>query len=113
MVEAQRNIALFVSRKIIEYVNSGNTYLSINLPNIQPTEQKIAHRLLHIHKNVPGILAKINNVLAQKHINILGQSLKTNEEIGYVITDVNKKHDEEVLEMLKQIPDTIRFRVLY
>lgn len=111
--EAQRNIAKFVSHKIIDYINSGSTYLSVNLPNIQPAEQKHVHRLLHIHNNVPGILAQINNILANHHSNIIDQSLKTNEDIGYVITDVNKKHHQEVLNALKQIPDTIRFRVLY
>ncbi len=111
--EAQKNIAQYVSHKIIEYVNTGSTYLSVNLPNIQPPEQRHAHRLLHIHRNVPGILAKINSTLADHHMNILGQSLKTNENIGYVITDVNKKHEEKVLDTLKGIPDTIRFRILY
>ncbi len=111
--EAQKNIAEFVSNKIIDYINSGNTYLSITLPNIQPQEQGHAHRFLHIHKNTPGILAQINSTLAKHNINILGQSLKTNEEIGYVITDVNKKHQNAVIEALKKIPSTIRFRVLY
>ena len=112
-VEAQRNIAQFVTHKIIDYINSGNTYLSVNLPNMQIPNQQNHHRLLHIHKNVPGILAKINNVFAEHHINILGQYLKTNEEVGYVITDVDKKHDNKIIDVLKHIPDTIRFRVLY
>jgi len=111
--EAQRNIADYVSKKIIEYINTGNTYLSVNMPAIQSHEQEKGHRFLHIHKNVPGVLAQINNALAQNHINILGQYLKTNEEIGYVITDVNKKHDEKIVQVLKQIPGTIKFRVLY
>jgi D-3-phosphoglycerate dehydrogenase / 2-oxoglutarate reductase len=111
--EAQGNIAQFVSNKIIEYINSGSTYLSINLPNIQTPEQNHAHRFLHMHKNVPGVLAQINSVLAENNINVLGQYLKTNEDLGYVVTDVNKKHEGEVLNILKHIPDTIRFRVLY
>ncbi len=111
--EAQRNIADYVSKKIIEYVNTGNTYLSVNIPNIQLHEQEIGHRFLHMHKNIPGVLAQITNALAENHINILGQYLKTNEDIGYVITDVNKKHNERIIQMLKQIPGTIKFRVLY
>lgn len=109
--EAQKNIAHFVSHKLIEFVNTGNTYLSVNLPNIQ--FQKNGHRLLHIHNNVPGTLAKINNVFAENNINILGQQLKTNENIGYVITDVDQKYDKKILKILKQIPETIRFRILY
>jgi len=112
-VEAQKNIAQFVNEKIIDYINGGNTYLSVNFPQIKLTKTKSSHRLLHIHENVPGILANINGVLARNKINILGQYLKTNEHIGYVITDVDKKYDYDVLQQLKKIPHTIRFRVLY
>lgn len=112
-IEAQRNIANFVSKKIIEFINTGNTDLSVNLPNIQPPPLKNSHRLLHIHKNVPGILAKINSILAKNNINILGQLLKTNEKIGYVITDVNKKYNQKIIKELKNVENTIRFRVLY
>lgn len=111
--EAQKNIAQFVSGKIIDFINTGNTYLSVNIPNIQLQEQKNSHRLLHMHKNTPGILAQINKILADNGININGQYLKTNESIGYVITDVNKKYNKETLKQLSQIPDTINFRVLY
>lgn len=111
--EAQKEIAEYVSNKLIDFINTGNTYLSVNLPQIQLPEQKSSHRLLHLHKNVPGILAQINQVLADNSINIIGQYLKTNEGIGYVITDVNKKYNESVLKQLQKIPDTIRFRVLY
>ncbi len=111
--EAQKEIAQFVSGKLIDYVNTGNTYLSVNIPNIQLTAQKNSHRLLHLHQNVPGILAQINNILAEHKININGQYLKTNDQIGYVITDVDKKYDQKVLSELKTIPNTIRFRILY
>lgn len=111
--EAQYNIAQFVSEKVIDYINTGNTYLSVNLPNIQLPDQGNSHRLLHLHKNVPGIMAKINSHLADHNINILGQHLKTNEQVGYVITDVDKQYDRRILRILKTIPDTIRFRVLY
>lgn len=111
--EAQRNIGQFVAEKLIDFVNSGNTYLSVSLPNIQLPQQKNSHRLLHLHHNVPGILAKINQVLADNRINIEGQFLKTNDQVGYVITDVNKRYDLKILLELKKIADTIRFRVLY
>jgi D-3-phosphoglycerate dehydrogenase len=110
--EAQRNIAEFVPERIMQYINTGNTQQSVNFPNIQlPIQQ--AHRLIHIHANVPGVLARINNVLAAHHVNILGQYLKTNENIGYVITDINKEYDQEVIGELRKVENTIRFRVLY
>lgn len=111
--EAQENIGEFVSNKVIDFINNGNTYLSVNIPSIRLPKMGQAHRLLHLHRNVPGILAQINSILANNNINILGQYLKTNEQIGYVITDVNKKYDSNVLKELRQIPNTIRFRVLY
>ena len=111
--EAQLNIASFVPEKIIEYINTGNTFSSVNFPNLQLPEFKHAHRLLHIHENVSGILAKINGILAANHINIVGQYLKTNDNIGYVITDIDKAYDKEIIQQLKDIPQTIKFRVLY
>ncbi|WP_022822633.1 phosphoglycerate dehydrogenase [Hymenobacter norwichensis] len=110
--EAQRNIAEFVPERIMQYINSGNTQQSVNFPNIQLPEQQ-AHRLIHIHANVPGVLARINNVLAAHHVNILGQYLKTNEHIGYVITDIDKQYDQEVIGELRKVEHTIKFRVLY
>lgn len=111
--EAQYNIAEFVPNRIIDYINTGNTFQSVNFPNLQLPEFREAHRLIHLHDNVPGILAKINNVLANHSINILGQYLKTNEQVGYVITDINKEYDKEVIKDLKSIPNTIKFRILY
>ncbi|ALJ01355.1 phosphoglycerate dehydrogenase [Rufibacter tibetensis] len=111
--EAQENIAQYVPSKMIDYVNTGGSYNSVNFPNLQLPALRNAHRLIHIHRNVPGILAKINNALAENQINILGQYLKTNETIGYVITDVDTKYDRSVIKQLKQIPDTIKSRTLY
>ncbi len=112
-LEAQENIADFVPGKIMEYINTGSTNNSVNFPNIVLPTLTDAHRFIHIHKNEPGILAKINHILANHNLNIMGQYLKTNEEIGYVITDINKNYDEEVIKNLKNIDETIRFRVLY
>ena len=111
--EAQENIARFVPSKIIEYINTGSTTNSVNFPNLQLPILDNAHRLIHIHHNVPGILAKINNVLADHNINIAGQYLKTNETIGYVITDIDKAYNPDVIKALKAIPNTIKFRILY
>jgi D-3-phosphoglycerate dehydrogenase len=111
--EAQENIAQYVPSKMIDYINTGGSYNSVNFPNLQLPALRNAHRLIHIHRNVPGILAKINNALADNQINILGQYLKTNETIGYVITDVDTKYDRSVIKQLKQIPDTIKSRTLY
>jgi len=111
--EAQKNIGNFVPSKIIDFINSGNTFYSVNFPEIQLPEFQNAHRLIHIHENVPGILAQINNVLANHNINIIGQYLKTNELVGYVITDISKKYNPEVINDLKKIPHTIKFRILY
>ncbi len=111
--EAQLGIADYVPSKIIQYVNSGNTHNSVNFPNMVLPDFAIAHRLIHVHANVPGVMAKINTVLSEHSINILGQYLKTNAEIGYVITDIDKEYNTEVIEALKAIPNTIKFRVLY
>ncbi|PCJ81128.1 MAG: phosphoglycerate dehydrogenase [Flavobacteriales bacterium] len=111
--ESQKDIADFVPRRIIEYINTGNSYDSVNFPNIRLPEQVSAHRFLHIHHNMPGILAKVNSVLAKFDLNIVGQYLKTNEQIGYLITDVNKDYNKKVIDELKKIEHTIKFRVLY
>lgn len=111
--EAQLNIGDFVAKRLISYINSGDTTQSVNLPNIQLPLLKDAHRLIHLHENVPGILAQINKILADHDTNVLGQYLKTNEQVGYVITDVNKQHSKDLISSLKQIKHTIKSRVLY
>ncbi len=111
--EAQSNIGIFVSGKLIQFVNTGTTTLSVNFPEIQLSEVRDAHRLIHIHNNIPGVLAQINNIFAENKINILGQYLKTNEYVGYVITDVNKEYSENTISHLKAMKETIKVRVLY
>ncbi|MDZ4715681.1 MAG: phosphoglycerate dehydrogenase [Cytophagales bacterium] len=111
--EAQENIGVFVPGKLMDYINTGSTSNSVNFPNLSLPTLENAHRLIHIHNNVPGILARINKVLADHDINIAGQYLKTNEQIGYVITDINKGYDKEVIKKLRAIENTIKFRVLY
>lgn len=111
--EAQRDIADFVPNKIMAYINSGNTVDAVNFPNIRLPRQNKAHRFLHIHKNVSGVMAKINKVLAKYELNITGQYLSTDEKVGYVITDVDKEYNKEVIEKLRKVEGTIKFRVLY
>jgi len=111
--EAQAHMGTFVPERIASFMNFGNTILSVNFPNITLPEHTNAHRFLHIHKNIPGMLAKINTSISEAHANILGQYLKTNETIGYVITDINKKYDKILTKKLREIPGTIRVRELY
>ena len=103
----------FIPKRVISFMNEGKTHTSCNFPDLQPPRISNAHRLIHIHKNVPGILAQINEVFARHNINIVGEFLVTNAQIGYVITDVNTGYDEQVLSELKAIEHTIKFRLLY
>jgi D-3-phosphoglycerate dehydrogenase len=111
--EAQSNIADYVPQVIMEFINTGSTSKSVNFPQVKLPVLENAHRLMHLHHNQPGVLAKIDNVLASHNINIVGQYLKTNENIGYVITDINKAYPKDVIKDLKKIEGSIRVRVLY
>ena len=111
--EAQQDIGRFVSGRIIDYVNTGSTETSVNFPAIRLPPQARAHRLIHLHENVPGILARINQALAGHGANIIGQYLKTHERVGYVITDIEGSYSETLLDEIRSIPHTLRFRVLY
>jgi D-3-phosphoglycerate dehydrogenase len=111
--EAQRDIADFVPSKIMAYINSGNTVDAVNFPNIRLPRQTNAHRFLHIHKNVSGVMAEINKILAKYDLNITGQYLSTDSKVGYVITDLDKVYNKEVIEELRNVEGTIKFRVLY
>ncbi len=111
--EAQDHIAEEVSLKLLGYLELGislgsNTIPPITLPAIQGT-----HRILHIHNNIPGILSAVNTQLAEKGINIIGQYLKTNDQVGYVVLDVNKQLSGQALDLLRQIPGTVKARILY
>jgi D-3-phosphoglycerate dehydrogenase len=111
--EAQRDIADFVPNKIMEYINSGSTVDAVNFPNIRLPKQQDSHRFLHIHKNVPGIMAHINEILASFDLNITGQYLSTDPDVGYVITDVDHEYNKGVIKALRSVEHTLRFRVLY
>lgn len=110
--EAQQRIAEFVPNKLFKYFTTGNSKGSVNFPQLNLPTLNGWHRVIHIHKNVPGILAKINQIMAKQKINIEGQYLKTNETIGYVITDINHSINQRLLTQLKDIPNTIKVRCL-
>ena len=111
--EAQEAIAEFAAERLLGYLNRGDTTFSVNLPNVQLAEVSASHRILHIHRNQPGVLAELNRALASAGLNILGQHLKTDERTGYVITDVDHDYDPEALRELKSVPGTLKFRTLH
>lgn len=109
--EAQQNIGSFVSSRLIDYLRTGNTMLSVNFPHCQLEIAQDAHRLMHLHRNVPGMLLHINEILAKRGINIERQVLDTRGQIGYAIYDINRGFDIELVDELQAIPHTIRVRV--
>jgi D-3-phosphoglycerate dehydrogenase len=111
--EAQQNIGEDVSVKLFNYLEKGITFGSHTVPALALPPQEGSHRILHIHNNVPGVLSEINTQLSKNKINILAQYLKTNDEIGYVVLDVDKKLSSKALHLLKEVNATIKVRVLY
>ncbi|WP_456268938.1 phosphoglycerate dehydrogenase [Kushneria sp. AK178] len=112
-VEAQENIGVEVSEKLITFSDNGTTITSVNFPEVALPSHPDKHRLLHIHRNVPGVLSEINHVLGNEGINISAQFLQTNEEVGYVVIDVDKAYGEQALNALREVNHTLRTRVLY
>lgn len=111
--EAQINIGDDVSSKMISFMEIGNTQGSLTVPALSLSLQEKAHRILHIHNNIPGVLSEINTRLANHNINILGQYLKTNETIGFVVLDIDHSLSENALELLKNVKGTVKVRLLY
>ena len=111
--EAQQNIGEDVSTKLFQYLERGITNGSHTIPAIGLPPIDTAHRILHIHNNVPGVLSAINTTLSKHNINIVGQYLKTNDTIGYVVLDVDKKLSKQALELLREVKETIKVRMLY
>jgi D-3-phosphoglycerate dehydrogenase len=110
--EAQVDIGDFVAHKLAEFVRSGNTALSVNLPNLELPVRAGGHGLVHIHRNTPGVLASMNAIFAEHRINIEGQSLGTRGDVGYVITDIASDYTDDVLGRLAHLDETIRLRLL-
>ena len=107
-LEAQESIGHFVSQRLEDYWSKGSTSLSVNLPQINLTDCKGVCRIAHLHDNLPGVLARVNRVLGEENINISFQSLATEGELGYVVTDVAQKPSPATLEALRSIEGTIR-----
>ncbi|MEO6134716.1 MAG: phosphoglycerate dehydrogenase [Ginsengibacter sp.] len=111
--EAQHNIGEDVSTKLFNYLEKGISTGSHSIPALSLPLQENTHRILHIHENIPGVLSEINTQLSSNKINIVGQYLKTNEKIGYVVLDIEKKLSKNALELLKNVKGTIKVRLLY
>jgi D-3-phosphoglycerate dehydrogenase len=111
--EAQQNIGEDVSTKLFNFLEKGITFGSHTVPALALPPQEGSHRILHIHNNVPGVLSEINTRLSKNNINILGQYLKTNDDIGYVVLDVDKQISAKALHLLREVKQTIKVRILY
>jgi D-3-phosphoglycerate dehydrogenase len=110
--EAQEDIGRFVGTKLRDYVRTGTTALSVNLPTLTPGRSQHAQRIAHIHHNTPGVLAKVNQVFAQHEVNIGGQVLATRGQTGYVVTDTGSGLSPAVVRDLRAVPETINVRVI-
>ncbi|MFQ2026120.1 phosphoglycerate dehydrogenase [Aeromonas veronii] len=111
--EAQENIGLEVANKLVKYSDNGSTLSAVNFPEVSLPCHKGSSRLLHIHRNQPGVMNQINQIFAEEGINIAGQYLQTSSHIGYVVIDVETEHSEKALAKLKEINGTIRARILH
>ena len=111
--EAQENIGMDVTAKLIKYLDFGTSEGSHTVPPVSLPPQAGTHRILHIHRNIPGVLGDINSRLSMRNINIVGQFLNTNPEIGYVILDVESKLSKEAFEILRDVKGTVRTRMVY
>ena len=110
--EAQQHIGRFVAEKLCDYVATGSATLSVNLPQTRLEAGTDSHRLAHLHVNTPGVLAKVNSVLAAHDVNVEGQALKTRDHLGYLLTDVGTDYAPDVVQALERMPETMRLRVL-
>ena len=114
--EAQRDIGIEVSGKLLKYSNNGSTLGAVNFPEVSLPEHPGKHRLLHIHRNQPGVMSQINAIFSEERINIAGQYLQTNATIGYVVIDIETSEravSQQLKKRLDQVAGTIRTRVLY
>tara|TARA_R110002072_G_scaffold89737_8_gene200955 strand:+ start:7976 stop:9205 length:1230 start_codon:yes stop_codon:yes gene_type:complete len=112
-MEAQANIGFEVGEKMATYSDTGTSITSVNFPEVALPTHPNNHRILHIHENIPGVMSQINKTLSENNINILGQYLQTNEDVGYVVVDVNKECSALAKEKLNTVNGTIRCRVLF
>lgn len=111
--EAQANIGIEVAQKLVKYSDNGTSVSSVNFPELALPSHPGKHRILHVHKNQPGMLSAINKVFADNNINVTGQFLQTDEAVGYVVIDVDQNDSDLAYQQLKEIPGTMRCRVLF
>jgi D-3-phosphoglycerate dehydrogenase len=111
--EAQQNIGVFVAARILRYLDSGTTSTSVNLPVLQASPARHIHRFAHLHENIPGMLAQINDLFARHGVNIVGQHLQTRGQLGYAVIDVGEGCDPGIVGDLANIPHTIRARRVF
>ena len=112
-VEAQENIGTEVAEKMVKYSDNGTSTSSVNFPEVALPAHPSKHRLLHVHRNVPGVLSDINKVFSERHINIAAQYLQTRGDVGYVVIDIDAEHSDLALAKLAEVPGTLRSRVLF
>jgi D-3-phosphoglycerate dehydrogenase / 2-oxoglutarate reductase len=112
-MEAQENIGMEVADKMAKYSDTGMTITSVNFPEVSLPGHQNTHRLLHIHRNIPGIMASINRIFSESNINIVGQYLQTTDKVGYVVLDIDSEYSDVALKALKTIEGTLRCRVLF
>jgi D-3-phosphoglycerate dehydrogenase len=110
--EAQRNIAAYVSERVRKFVAQGETLGSVSLPDLYLPPIQKGMRILHVHRNVPGIVASVSAIFARHGVNIVGQNLKTRDQVGYLVTDIADKVSDELLAEIREVPETIKLRVL-
>ena len=110
--EAQSDIGDFVANKLVHFVEEGNTTLSVNLPSVALPASTDMSRIIHVHLNMPGVLAQVNSILAEHQVNVEGQLLSTRGEYGYLITDISGSYSADVLDKLRGMTQTVRLRVL-
>lgn len=112
--EAQKNIGTEVAEKLALYSDNGSTLTAVNFPEVSlPAKREDVSRLLHIHKNVPGVMRKINEIFANLDLNVAAQYLQTTADVGYVVMDINTNDPEKVVPLLKEIEGTLKCRILY
>ncbi|MGI8457967.1 MAG: NAD(P)-dependent oxidoreductase, partial [Propionibacteriaceae bacterium] len=109
--EAQEDIGRYVAGKLRDFVSTGNTTMSVNLPQVMTADAKGRCRILHLHHNVPGVLATVNGVLADFGANIESQTLSTRGELGYVVTDIATPATSELVDKLSSLPETVRLEL--
>lgn len=111
--EAQKNIGLEVAQAISEFIDRGSTDGAVNFPQVNPPSMPDTHRILHIHQNVPGVLAAVNNIVSEVGANIDAQQLTTTRDIGYLVMDINRELSDEVYARIAALPVSVRTRILY